>query len=83
MLMENSEQIAELRRGQERLGRTCEELRRTMEASLQKGREWDKYEIRRPPRKMGRKIVGYVYEKDGDEGGGAGKTIVVERKKKK
>ena len=81
MLMENAQQIAELRRGQESLGKMCEELRKTVEVGLERGNQWDKYDIRRPPKKMGRKIVGYVYEKNGDKGGGE-KTIVMEKKTK-
>jgi hypothetical protein len=62
MLMQNSEQIAELRRGQERLGGLYEDLRG---AVINSGCGHD---VRKAPRKIGRRIVGYVYEQQ-KEGG--------------
>lgn len=60
MLMQNSEQIAELRRGQERLGGLYEELHGAVVANAGCG-----HDVRKAPRKIGRRIVGYVYEQEG------------------
>jgi len=79
-MRETSSQITDLRRGQDRLGAVCEELKVAVRSGSVVGSAPSimgsapsevsaisslcQHEIRRPPRKVGRKIVGYVYEKE-------------------
>jgi hypothetical protein len=61
MLMQNAEQIGELGAGQRRLGSMYDELSRRVVESERKEVDCG-HHVRTPPKKLGRRVVGYVYE---------------------
>jgi hypothetical protein len=93
-LISNAEMIRELGGGQQKLGDACEELRKSVRDREEKSERMSLmsigsgsvgsagacgHESKRGPRKIGRKVVGYIYA---DEPDGSGtKTIVPARER--
>ena len=78
VLQQSADQIKKLSGGQQKLTAACEELRKTIK---EREDRWEKmsvmsaadsscnHEVVRPPRKVGRRIVGYVYDRNDGIGG--------------
>jgi hypothetical protein len=60
--MQNAEQIGELAKGQQRLGSMYEDLSKMLVESSGSGSRGCEHDVKTPPKKLGRRIVGYVYD---------------------